>query len=57
MLFFSIRRSVRHAAGRQVAFHRRQSLASKLGAEFVVGVAAEPCAKVLFGLAAGQVVA
>jgi hypothetical protein len=48
---------VRHAACRQITFHRSQNLSGELSAEFVVGVTAEPRAKVLLGLAAGQVVA
>jgi len=48
---------MRHSAGGHIAFNRRQDFAGEMGAEFVVGMAAEPGAKILFRMPVGQVLA
>jgi len=53
---------MRHSASRRVAFNGGQNLTARLGAgemcaEFVIGMAAEPGAKVLLGLPVRQVLA
>ena len=53
----SVGHAVGYAGGGQVAFDRGKNFTGEMGAEFVVGVAAEPCAKILCGLAIGQVLA
>jgi hypothetical protein len=53
----SIRDAVWDGAGGDVAFDCGQHFSGKVGAEFFVGVASEPCAQVLVGHAVGQVLA
>jgi hypothetical protein len=47
----SVADAVWNCGGGEIAFYCGEGLSGKLGAEFVVGVAAEPAAQIFFGLA------
>ena len=57
LMVSSVGNGVGHAAGGQIAFHRRENFSGKMGAEFVVGMAGKPGAKIFFASASRQILA